>query len=114
MAMSYWRRAMQVPGIAPGDRSNLEERLQWLSFSEQSGASATEGTAAPGTDIPAPEAAAAPALVAPVEPEAVVPVESAIPVPQDETGRAEIPGAELEALVPPAPEAATAAQSESQ
>ncbi len=103
MATSYWRRAMQVPGIAPGDRSNLEKRLQWLSFAEQSGASATEGTAAPGTDVPAPEAAAAPAPVAPVEPEAVVPVESAIPVPQDETGRAETPGAELEALVPPAP-----------
>ena len=115
MAMSYWRRAMQVPGIAPGDRSNLEERLQWLSFAEQSGANAPGGVAAPGTDVPAPEAAATPA---PVEPEAVVPAESAIPVPQDEIGRAEIPGAELEALVPLAPEAvpvpAAAAPSESQ
>ncbi len=96
MAMSYWRRAMQVPGIAPGDRSNLEKRLQWLSFAEQSGASATGGAAAP-------EASAAPAPPAPVETEAVVPAESAIPVPQDETGRAETPGAELDALVPPAP-----------
>jgi tetratricopeptide (TPR) repeat protein len=118
MAMSYWRRAMQVPGIAPGDRSNLEERLQWLSFAEQSGASATEDAAAPGTDVPAPAADAATTPVAPAEPEAVVPAESAIPVPQDETGRAEIPGAELEALVPPAPEVvnvpAPATPSESQ
>ena len=43
-------------GIAPGDRSNLEERLQWLSFAEQSGANAPGGVAAPETDVPAPEA----------------------------------------------------------
>jgi tetratricopeptide (TPR) repeat protein len=102
MAMSYWRRAIQVPGIAPGDRSNLEERLQWLSFAEQADASATE--AAPVAEGAAPATAdPAPASAAPVEPEAAVPAESAIPVPQDETGRAETPGAELEALVPPAP-----------
>jgi tetratricopeptide (TPR) repeat protein len=101
MAMSYWRRAIQVPGIAPGDRSNLEERLQWLSFAEQTDASATEAVPAAEGAAPAPETA--PVSVAPAEPEAVVPVESAIPVPQDESGRAEIPGAELEALVPPAP-----------
>lgn len=122
MAMSYWRRAMQVPGIAPGDRSNLEKRLQWLSFAEQSDASATEGAAAatgdaaaPVAAVPAPEGAASASDV-PAEPEAVVPAESAIPVPQDETGRAETPGAELEALVPPAPapEAVPAPASESQ
>ncbi|MBL7649158.1 MAG: tetratricopeptide repeat protein [Candidatus Hydrogenedentes bacterium] len=101
MAMSYWRRAIQVPGIAPSDRSNLEERLQWLSFAEQTDANATDAVPAAEGAPPAP--ATAPASVAPAESESVAPVESAIPVPQDESGRAEIPGAELEALVPPAP-----------
>lgn len=102
MATSYWRRAMQVPGIALSDRNNLEERLQWLSFTEQAeggkgaGTDGTVETAAPATiGVQVPEAAAPDGG----SPMSGVPAESAIPAPLDETGRAEIPGAELEALL---------------
>jgi tetratricopeptide (TPR) repeat protein len=119
MAMSYWRRALQVPGLAPGDRNVLEERLQWLSFTDKAEGAAS-GAPAPAEGAANPESAPAladPAVPAPGMPEGegaaeatvppAVPAEegptpavSSIPVAADEAGRAEVPGAELEALVP--------------
>jgi tetratricopeptide (TPR) repeat protein len=108
MAMSYWRRAMQVPGVAPGDRNTLEERLQWLTFTEQN-AEALTGDASPASPAVGPTATpeALPTGTSPTAtPEVPAPPTSTIPVAADETGRAEVPGAELEALAPPVSQAA--------
>lgn len=110
-AMSYWNRALQVPGVAPGDRNTLEERLQWLTFTEENAAtSGGEASSAAAPETPSEIPAVSPESVPPVEstgpaPESPAPPVSTIPVAADEAGRAEVPGAELEALVPPAPEA---------
>jgi len=107
MAMSYWRRAMQVPGVAPGDRNTLEERLQWLTFTEKNAETLTgaAGPTAPSDGlVVVPEAL--PTAVNPASaPQSPAPPTSTIPVAADETGRAEVPGAELEALAPPVPQA---------
>lgn len=108
MAMSYWRRAMQVPGVAPGDRNTLEERLQWLTFTEQN-AEALSGDASPAApaSVPAATPEALPTATSPASvPEVPAPPNSTIPVAADETGRAEVPGAELEALASPVPQVA--------
>lgn len=100
-ATEYWNRALQVPGIAPTVRSTLEEKLKWLDFAEQSTTDAPGAGSAPieapvSLDVPA-DGAAAPDSAN----EAAL--EHVIPVATDPAGRAEIPGAELEALAPPAP-----------
>lgn len=114
-ALRYWQLALKVPGLAPGDRNLLDEQLKWAAFTEQSGAT-TPGSAKPADAsapeiaapaTPAPEADAVPMPAnAPPAGEAPTPVVSAIPVPTDEAGRAEVPGAELKALVPAAAPAA--------
>lgn len=118
-AMRYWQLALKVPGLAPGDRNLLEEQLKWAAFTEQSGAT-TPGAAQPadasapalaapaevtpgGEAVPAPAGASPEALPTAEAPATVV---SPIPVPADEAGRAEVPGAELKALVPAAAPAA--------
>lgn len=110
MAMSYWNRALQVPGVAPGDRNTLEERLQWLTFTEENAATSpgeASRVATPETppEIPAASPAAPVAETAVAAPEDPASPTSPIPVAADEAGRAEVPGAELEALAPPAPQA---------
>jgi hypothetical protein len=99
---------MQVPGVAPGDRNTLEERLQWLTFTEQN-AEALTGDASPASPAVGPTATpeALPTGTSPTAtPEVPAPSTSTIPVAADETGRAEVPGAELEALAPPVSPAA--------
>lgn len=105
-AMDNWQRALKLPGLSPGDRTVLEEQLKWAAFTEQSGAAnPAAGTTASGPAPTAAEAPAEPASAASTV-EAPAPVVSPIPVPADEAGRAEVPGAELKALVPAAAPAA--------
>jgi tetratricopeptide (TPR) repeat protein len=63
-AADYWRRAVQVPGIEPGQKAILQERLEWLAHKNSTPAddSMTPGVASETVDMsPADEAVISPA-----------------------------------------------------
>ena len=71
MAASYWQRAVQVPGIEPSMKAELQKNLEWLSY-EETGA-VEEGTmseAEAGVQDAIPEPDAAPEIMPEEMPEA--------------------------------------------
>jgi tetratricopeptide (TPR) repeat protein len=104
-AAAYWTRALQVPGIDPGEIDALQERLAWQTYTGESVVSMqapAESGPDPGEGPPAPPsgpASAPPAIEA-----------SPVPVGDDGMHRVEAPGADLgipvEAGAVPVPPAA--------
>lgn len=102
-AATYWQRAVQVPGIEPSMKAELQKNLEWLNYAEGEGATDESSPEAPPVSEGVPVAPVA-ALEAP--PEAMA--DEMMPEPGAES-REENPDDELRAVMA-APERTEAAE----